>query len=254
MKGSCLCGGVEFAVEGPARAAIACHCTQCRKQSGHFWAASSIPVSGFHLVESATLAWFSASDAAKRGFCTGCGAFLFWQAEGRDEISFAVGAIDGPTGLHIAAHWHEADAGDYYHGPSGAAERLHGSCLCGANRFSLPGPMGEVWGCHCLQCRKTSGHFSASFDADPATIVWEARLTTDHIGPNGGTRSFCAHCGSGLTFDGATEFSIEAGCIDNPTGGHLARHIFVAAKGDYYDLTDGLPQHEGSWHGANHAS
>ncbi len=241
MKGSCLCGGVEFAVTAPLRPVIACHCTQCRKQSGHFWAASAVALAGFRLVRSETLAWFAASGTARRGFCNGCGAFLFWQATGSDQISFAAGALDGPTGLKIAEEWYLAEAGDYYAGSQEAAV-LHGSCLCGANQFTLPGPMGEVWGCHCGQCRKTSGHYSASFDADPAAMVWQARRTRDHVAPNGGVRSFCPDCGSGLTFHGADGFSVEAGAIDNPTGGHLAQHIFVADKGDYYDLTDGLPQ------------
>jgi hypothetical protein len=245
MKGSCLCGGVAFEVEAPLRPVIACHCSQCRKQSGHFWAASSVPLAAFRLLRSDTLVWFAASDAAKRGFCNGCGAFLFWAATDSCDISFAAGAIDGPTGLQIAEHWHVADAGDYYHGLATEAEELHGGCLCGANRFTLPGPMGDVWGCHCHQCRKTSGHFSASFDADPATMFWNSRLTHDHIGPKGGKRSFCPTCGTGLTFDGATEFAVEAGCIDNPTGGRMVQHIFVAEKGDYYELNDGLPQSEG---------
>lgn len=242
MKGSCLCGGVVFEVEGPARPVVACHCTQCRKQSGHFWAASAVPVAALTMLKSETLAWYAASDSARRGFCTGCGAFLFWQAAGSDQISFAPGAIDGPTGLQVAEHWHLEDAGDYYHGATSDPQVLHGSCLCGANRFTLPGPMGEVWGCHCQQCRKTSGHYSARFEVDPAAMVWQARLTRDHVGPNGGVRSFCPTCGSGLTFHGATEFSVEAGVIDNPTGGRLVRHIFVADKGDYYELADGLPQ------------
>ena len=242
MKGSCLCGGVVFEVEGPARPVVACHCTQCRKQSGHFWAASAVPVAALTMLKSETLAWYAASDSARRGFCTGCGAFLFWQAAGSDQISFAPGAIDGPTGLQVAEHWHLEDAGDYYHGATSDPQVLHGSCLCGANRFTLAGPMGEVWGCHCQQCRKTSGHYSARFEVDPAAMVWQARLTRDHVGPNGGVRSFCPTCGSGLTFHGATEFSVEAGVIDNPTGGRLVRHIFVADKGDYYELADGLPQ------------
>ena len=242
MKGSCLCGGVAFEVTGPARPVVACHCTQCRKQSGHFWAASAVPMAGLTLLRSETLAWYAATDSARRGFCTGCGAFLFWQATGSDQISFAAGAIDGPTGLGVAEEWYLEDAGDYYHGAPSQAEGLHGSCLCGANRFTLPGPMGAVWGCHCHQCRKTSGHCSASFDADPEAMEWQARSTRDHVGPAGGVRSFCPTCGSGLTFHGPTEFSVEAGVIDNPTGGRLVRHSFVADKGDYYDLGDGLLQ------------
>ncbi len=242
MKGSCLCGGVEFETESPARPVITCHCTQCRKQSGHFWAASSVPAVDLRLVRSDTLAWYEASTSARRGFCSGCGAFLFWQATGSDQMSFGVGAIDGLTGLRVAEAWYLPDAGDYYHGTPSDAAVLQGSCLCGANRFTLPGPMGEVWGCHCHQCRKTSGHYSASFDVDPTLVVWLSRQTRDHVSPQGGVRSFCPTCGSGLLFRKDDEVSIEAGVIDNPTGGRLAQHIFVGDKGDYYDLTDGLPQ------------
>ncbi len=33
--GSCLCGGVTFEMRGPLKAITACHCTQCRKQTGN---------------------------------------------------------------------------------------------------------------------------------------------------------------------------------------------------------------------------
>jgi hypothetical protein len=32
------------------------------------------------------------------------------------------------------------------------------------------------------------------------------------------------------------------GAFDAPTGTKLEMHIFVADKGDYYDIADGLPQ------------
>lgn len=32
--------------------------------------------------------------------------------------------------------------------------------------------------------------------------------------------------------------------IDGPTGLTLREHIFVADKGDYYDIADGLPQRQ----------
>ncbi len=242
MRGSCHCGGVEFEVSGPLRPAIPCHCTQCRKWSGHYWAASSVPLAGFQLTKAATLRWYRASDVAERGFCERCSASLFWKPLAEDRISFAAGALDGPSGLCRAEDWFSADAGDYYTDAPVHAEVLHGSCLCGANLFTLPGPMGEVWGCHCTQCRKASGHFSASFEADPAAIVWEARHLRDYAYPNGGLRHFCPTCGSGVTYVKGAVFSVEAGVIDNPTGGHLVRHYFAADKGDYYDLDDGLPQ------------
>jgi hypothetical protein len=35
------------------------------------------------------------------------------------------------------------------------------------------------------------------------------------------------------------------GAFGKPTGTHIEKHIFVADKGDYYDITDGLPQETG---------
>jgi hypothetical protein len=124
---------------------------------------------------------------------------------------------------------------------------VRASCLCGGVVFHLPVTDGPVVACHCHQCRKLSGHYSASFDADEAAVRWESRLTEGQFTtPGGGVRGFCTRCGSSLWFrdrDGA--FSFEAGAVDGPLGVKLAEHIFVAKKGDYYDLTDGLPQHEG---------
>ena len=36
--------------------------------------------------------------------------------------------------------------------------------------------------------------------------------------------------------------AVAMGAFDKPTGAHLGMHIFVADKGDYYDISDGLPQ------------
>ena len=60
-------------------------------------------------------------------------------------------------------------------------------------------------------------------------------------------RGFCPTCGSNLFWDGpGTHLSIVAGTLDAPTGISLAGHIFVADKGDYYDVADDLPQADGA--------
>lgn len=114
MNGSCACGAVTFRADGPLRPVIVCHCETCRKTSGHFWAATSVPLDRFHLTSADGLAWFSASARARRGFCNRCGSSLFWQPEGGDTISIAAGSLDGPTGLQTTCHWYMAEAGDYY--------------------------------------------------------------------------------------------------------------------------------------------
>ena len=245
MHGSCLCGAVEFVADPALRPIIACHCTQCRKTSGYYWAATSVPLKRFHLTRSDGLRWFQSSPKARRGFCEICGASLFWKPEAEDRISIAAGALDGKTGLTIESHWHLAEAGDDS-ADAPQAETLHASCLCGSNSFTMPGPTGEVWACHCTQCRKLSGHFSASFDVAEANVSWVSTGLAEYITPGGGQRGFCTTCGSSLYFRAANgEFSVEAGAVDHPINARLARHIYTADKGDYYAITDGLPQTPG---------
>jgi hypothetical protein len=112
--GSCLCGGVTYELTGPLRDIIACHCTQCRKTSGHYWAATRVANDGLNITRSDTLAWFLSSPAARRGFCTTCGSSLFWQTDGQDTTSIGAGTIDGATGLPTSKHIFVADKGDYY--------------------------------------------------------------------------------------------------------------------------------------------
>lgn len=251
-SGSCLCGAVAFVATGPLGDVAMCHCSQCRKGSGHYWAASSVPLDRFTLTRSDGLEWFRSSSKAVRGFCRDCGASLFWQADGEGRMAIAAGAFDGPTGIEVAKHIFIDDAGDYYmpEGPPPAAldqpqrHQLRAACLCGQAAFSLPGPAGNITACHCHQCRKLSGHYSASFDAEEAALHWQSRSTlAEYVTPGGGRRGFCKACGSSLYFRSAKgEFSVEAGAIDGATGGRLTEHIFVASKGDYYRIDDGLPQ------------
>jgi hypothetical protein len=59
-------------------------------------------------------------------------------------------------------------------------------------------------------------------------------------------RGFCATCGSTLFWDPVFRdwIGIAMGAFDTPTNTRLGVHISVADKGDYYDITDGLPQRQ----------
>jgi len=111
-KGSCLCGDVTFTVNAAPEGASACHCGQCRKQSGHVWASAYVARSDLSI--SGPVSWYAASDIAKRGFCPRCGSFLFWAAHAEDTMSFALGALEAPTGLRLEKHIFVKDKGDYY--------------------------------------------------------------------------------------------------------------------------------------------
>ena len=55
---------------------------------------------------------------------------------------------------------------------------------------------------------------------------------------------FCNQCGSSLFWkhDDEDSISFGSGTLDGDEGLETAEHIFVAHKGGYYELTDGLPQ------------
>ncbi len=112
--GSCLCGGVAFTVSGPLRPIIACHCGQCRKQTGSFVAATQARAEDIVFSSAEPLRWFASSMEAERGFCSQCGSALFWRPQGRSTISIYAGALDGITGLAIEKHIFVADKPDWY--------------------------------------------------------------------------------------------------------------------------------------------
>jgi hypothetical protein len=112
--GGCLCGAVRYAITGPLRDVVACHCSQCRKTSGHFVAASSAPVAALAFGSDSGLTWYRSSDTAERGFCRVCGGNLFWRQPGSADISIMAGTLDAPTGLRITRHIFVADKSDYY--------------------------------------------------------------------------------------------------------------------------------------------
>ena len=112
ITGQCLCGDVTFTVNAPAKGPSSCHCKQCRRQSGHLWSSAYAPETAVDI--QGPVAWYEASPSAKRGFCPRCGSFLFWKAHDEDTMSFALGAVNEPTGITLERHIFTADKGDYY--------------------------------------------------------------------------------------------------------------------------------------------
>lgn len=122
-----------------------------------------------------------------------------------------------------------------------------GVCLCGAVAFEIDGPLGPVVNCHCGQCRKMTGHFLASSDAshEHFRFVKDSGLKWYHASGIA-RRGFCGDCGSTLFWEqhGSGRIAIAAGSLENASDLSSEMHIFVADKGDYYELNDGLPQFE----------
>ena len=121
-----------------------------------------------------------------------------------------------------------------------------GSCLCGAVKFTVSGVLKAPDACHCVQCRKFSGHFSVSTDVprDTLSIVGSEHITW-YFSSAKVRRGFCSICGSSLFFDPPAKdwIGIFMGAFDGNTNTQTELHIYTAETGAYYSITDGLPSY-----------
>jgi len=125
LKGSCQCGAVRFELSEVPYSPTACHCVQCRKQSGHYFASANVAKSAVALSGAEHITWYASSEKIRRGFCARCGSWLFWEPLHRDWTSVSLGVIDGATGLQLERHIHVAEKGDYYELTDGLPQHPH---------------------------------------------------------------------------------------------------------------------------------
>jgi len=276
-SGGCLCGAITYRVRADLPDPSACHCGMCRRHHGALGVYTSAPVAAFSVEGWAQVAWYRSSDAGERGFCPHCGSKLFWRKPGGEGgyLDITMGSLARPTGLRLAQHIFVAHQGDYeglmtraecYAGTvlgqqpistddlatiraakakenAAASEgRMHhGHCLCRAVHFSVAGPMRPIIVCHCTLCLRIHGHCA------PYTAAYRKDMTLNDSGKLRwyqtsamGRRGFCGACGSSLFWDsaGRETLSITAGALEDPTGLTIARHVYTANTGDYYDIED----------------
>lgn len=135
-----------------------------------------------------------------------------------------------------------------------APKKLEGGCECGGVRWEVAEatPMGPVVACHCGQCNRSSGHFLAAVNILESGISWPRTETLVwYQSSDFAERGFCGTCGSQIAwrmFDPAVRnsASMMVGSFDDKDVLTLDRHIYVAHKASYYEITDDLPQYPDS--------
>ena len=98
MKGSCLCGRVEFTIDPPFKVFQYCHCSRCRKVTGSAHASNIfVPINQFE--------WQKGSEHVGRfepegtkyfatSFCNRCGSSLPWEAKAGNTVIVPAGSLD----------------------------------------------------------------------------------------------------------------------------------------------------------------
>ena len=114
VTGSCLCGGIQYEIDGPLGRVVNCHCSMCRKATGAaFRTRAKVSAAAFRWVRGEELvSKYGSSPGETRTFCRICGATLptFFQ-DRSGEIGLPLGTLDDDPGVRPSAHvWVDSKA------------------------------------------------------------------------------------------------------------------------------------------------
>ena len=100
MKGSCLCGQVEYQVKKLNSPIKHCSCKTCRKaHSAAFNTAAAVLKEDFCWVKGESLlSAFESSPGKIRLFCSNCGTQLIKKIDGKSDIVLRVASLDDDPG------------------------------------------------------------------------------------------------------------------------------------------------------------
>ncbi|HTO82550.1 MAG TPA: GFA family protein [Methylomirabilota bacterium] len=108
MRGSCLCGAVQYEVRLPLGSFVNCHCSRCRKATGSAYAANAVAapdafrwtrgeehVARYDLPEARSFA---------TAFCRRCGSPLPHLTRSGREVILPAGSFDEDPAVTPSAH------------------------------------------------------------------------------------------------------------------------------------------------------
>lgn len=106
MRGQCLCGKIEFEIDGDRFKPYQCHCSLCRKQSGsQSNAATIVPNEKFRWLRGIEyISSWKKESGFRSDFCSICGSPLPNPLRDLPYFWVPAGLLESDSGLEIAAH------------------------------------------------------------------------------------------------------------------------------------------------------
>jgi hypothetical protein len=116
IRGSCLCGGVKYRINGKLSRPMNCHCTMCRKAQGSaFRSRASVKTADFEWLEGGHLVTFYESSPGNyRGFCRVCGSPVVSKFDGVPYYGVPLGPLDDDPGVRPEFHVHVASKAPWF--------------------------------------------------------------------------------------------------------------------------------------------
>lgn len=106
IRGRCLCGDVEYEIDGPISRIWLCHCAKCRRSNGSAFQSAAMCSAGiFRFVsgEDGIREYEDTPSYVKR-FCGRCGSPVPQQLRGTEMVFLHVGGLEGDPQQRVDHH------------------------------------------------------------------------------------------------------------------------------------------------------
>ncbi len=117
LKGSCLCAGITYEIDGTLADARNCHCSICRKaHSAAFRSRASVKAGDFRWTAGENLVtWYETSPGTHRGFCSRCGSAMLSRFDKHPDVyGLPLGCLDTDPGVRPTMHIHVGSKAPWY--------------------------------------------------------------------------------------------------------------------------------------------
>lgn len=107
LRGSCLCRGVAFEIDGALKDPLYCHCSMCQKAHGTaFRARAKVLAKEFRWSRGEELVrYYESSPGEYRGFCSVCGSSLVSKFDAKPAVyGLALGVLDDDPQVRPLCH------------------------------------------------------------------------------------------------------------------------------------------------------
>ena len=106
--GRCLCGQIEYQIDGEVGPIEYCHCSYCRRASGSAFAANATILSASFTLRSGKgmLREFESTPGKLRSFCSNCGSPIYARRSGApDFLRIRVGTLSSDPISRPSGHF-----------------------------------------------------------------------------------------------------------------------------------------------------
>lgn len=121
LEGRCHCGGVSVTMPADTPGVVACHCEDCQRLHGNFFALLAADADRVRWGGELQPQWYASSDKAQRAHCPRCGSRLAKRANGSPKLLLSAGLFDRHLPRTLVRNLYGDSKPDWYELPPTAS-------------------------------------------------------------------------------------------------------------------------------------